>query len=172
MLLPRKESGRLPSEDWLLANANVFIVAGFDPLTNLLTAVLYYILVDQEKYRRLTDEVRGAFSTYDQITNQELQGLRYLHGVLEEGLRLHTPAAFGLPRISPGAMVDGRWIPKGVGPPPISFLPNKNQLTLSLFSLSDNGTDSLLLHDTLVAILLSSAGIQPRALASLDARAL
>lgn len=115
MLLPSRKSEPPPSEDWLLANANVLIVAGFDPITNLLTASLYYVLVDQEKYRRLTDEVRGAFSAYDQLTNRELQGLRYLHGVLEEGLRLHTPAAFGLPRISPGAMVDGRWIPKDVG---------------------------------------------------------
>ena len=115
-LLPTKESEPAPSEDWLLANANVLIVAGFDPITNLLTAALYYLLLDQGKYRRLTDEVRGAFSAYDQITNRDLQGLKYLHGVLEEGLRLHTPAAFGLPRISPGAMVDGRWIPKGVGP--------------------------------------------------------
>jgi cytochrome P450 len=148
------------SEDCLLANANVFIVAGFDPLTSL-TAVVHYMLVDRGQYRRLTDEVRGAFSAYDPITNQELQSLRCLYSVLEEGLRLHTPAAFGLPRISPGAMVDGRWIPRGVGSPPISLLPNKNQLTLSPPSLPDNGTDSLLLHDTLAAVLLSSAGFHP-----------
>jgi Cytochrome P450 len=112
MLLPSKESERPRSEVCLLANPNVIIVAGFDPLTSL-TAVVHYMLVDGEKYRRLTDEVRGAFSAYDPITNQEPQSLRYLYSVLEEGLRLHTLAAFGLPRISPGAMVDGRWIPKG-----------------------------------------------------------
>jgi Cytochrome P450 len=157
MLLPSKESERPRSEDCLLANANVYIVAGFDPLTSL-TAVVHYMLVGREQYRRLTDEV-GAFSAYDPITNQELQSLRYLYSVLEEGLRLHTPAEFGLPPRR--AIVDGRWIPRGVGSPPISLLPNKNQLTLSLPSLPDNGTDSLLLHDTFGAIILSSAGFHP-----------
>ena len=111
-LLPEK--GPIPSEAYLLAQANVLIIAGFDPITNLFTATVYFLLANPDKLQKLAKEIRGAFSEYDQITHDSVQHLKYLLGAIEEGFRLHTPAAFGLPRISPGAMVDGHYIPKGV----------------------------------------------------------
>ncbi|PVI00596.1 hypothetical protein DM02DRAFT_655342 [Periconia macrospinosa] len=38
------EKSELPTEDWVLAQANVLIVAGFDPMTNLFSSVYYYLL--------------------------------------------------------------------------------------------------------------------------------
>jgi cytochrome P450 len=37
-----------------------------------------------------------------------------LHACLEESLRILPSNNMGLPRYSPGAMVDGQYIPKGV----------------------------------------------------------
>lgn len=51
------------------------------------------------------------------MSSEALQPLPYLHAVIEETLRLHTNGAFGLPRISPGATVDGHYIAKGVSSP-------------------------------------------------------
>lgn len=39
--------------------------------------------------------------------------LPYITAVIEEGLRIYPPVAFGLPRTSPGAKVDGHYIPAG-----------------------------------------------------------
>lgn len=104
----------MPTEEWLLAQANVLIVAGFDPITNLLSAVVYYLCKSPVKTQRLAQEIREAFLSYDDINADALQNLKYLQAVLDEGLRIHTNAAFGLPRLSPGPDVDGHYIPKGV----------------------------------------------------------
>ncbi|KAM5448232.1 hypothetical protein McanCB56680_001040 [Microsporum canis] len=113
-LFPQKGEEKMPSEDWFLAQANVLIVAGFDPITNLLSATVYYLCMLPEKRNRLAAEIRKTFACYDEITAESLQSLQYLQAVINEGLRIHTNAAFGLPRVSPGAVVDGHYVPKGV----------------------------------------------------------
>jgi cytochrome P450 len=40
--------------------------------------------------------------------------LPYLQAVISEGLRVYQPGSQGFPRLSPGAMIDGHWVPKGV----------------------------------------------------------
>ena len=97
-----------------MAQANHLIVSGFDPDTNLFTAAIHYLLENPEAYDRLKEEVRGRFSSWDQMNNDAIQPLPYIHAVIEETLRLHTNGAFGLPRISPGAPIDGHYIAKGV----------------------------------------------------------
>ncbi|OBS16867.1 hypothetical protein FPOA_12555 [Fusarium poae] len=48
-----------------------------------------------------------------EITGDSTSGLTYLNAVIEEGLRLFPPAPFGLPRVCPGATINGLFIPKG-----------------------------------------------------------
>lgn len=103
-----------PTEDWILAQANVFIVAGFDPMTNLISSALYYLLADTDKYGHARKEIRDEFSGYGDITGERLQTMKYLQAVIDESLRIHTNAAFGLPRVSPGYEVDGHYVPPGV----------------------------------------------------------
>ncbi|KXJ94939.1 cytochrome P450 [Microdochium bolleyi] len=103
----------MPTEDWLVAQANVLVLAGFDPLTNVMVAVMYYLCRSPDKLRRLTEEIRGAFTSYSDINVDALQSFKYLQAVLEECLRIHTNAAFGLPRLCPGATIDGYHVPEG-----------------------------------------------------------
>ncbi|KAL8646995.1 MAG: hypothetical protein Q9226_006615 [Calogaya cf. arnoldii] len=112
--LPLPEDQPVPPDDFLVAQANHLIVGGFDPDTNLFTGAVQYLLENPETYERLRDEIRGTFFSWEQISNDALQSLPYLHSVIEETLRLHTNGAFGLPRISPGDTVDGHYIEKGV----------------------------------------------------------
>ena len=100
-----------PPDDFLVAQANHLIVGGFDPDTNLFTAAVHYLLENPNTYKLLRAEIEGKFTSYEQIRNDALTGLPYLHAVIEETLRLHTNGAFGLPRISPGGTVDGHYIP-------------------------------------------------------------
>ena len=37
----------------------------------------------------------------------------YLRAVIEEGLRLYPPVPIGMPRVSPGASVQGHFLPEG-----------------------------------------------------------
>jgi cytochrome P450 len=103
-----------PPEDWLLSHANVLIVAGFDPHTNLSSSMIYFLARNPDKLKIAVEEVRGTFTNYHDITADALQNLIYLQAVLNESLRIHTNAAFGLPRICPGAIVDGHAVPTGV----------------------------------------------------------
>lgn len=50
----------------------------------------------------------------DEIDHNATLGLQYLNAVIEEGLRLLPSIPLGLTRVSPGAIVDGQYIPKGV----------------------------------------------------------
>lgn len=74
--------------------------------------------------KALQDEIRGAFPSYDDIHLDSLARLKYLHAVIEEGLRIHPPLPTSLPRKipSPGISICDNWVPEGtvVGVNPIS----------------------------------------------------
>jgi cytochrome P450 len=47
------------------------------------------------------------------ITGDSTENLPYLFAVIEEGLRIFPPVPAGLQRVSPGAFVDGHYVPTG-----------------------------------------------------------
>ena len=65
---------------------------------------------------KLTDEVRSAFATEEEIDLNSVQKLSYMLAVLEETLRLYPPSPHGQPRIiaEGGDDILGRYIPGGV----------------------------------------------------------
>ncbi|ROW04726.1 hypothetical protein VMCG_04770 [Cytospora schulzeri] len=67
-----------------------------------------------ECYKTLTDEIRSEFANYDGINIQNTTHLHYLVACLDETLRMISTNSTGLPRYSPGAVVDGHYIPRGV----------------------------------------------------------
>jgi len=75
---------------------------------------LVYLLEEPTAYRNLVHEIRGKFDSYDDITSTAVMPLPYLHACLEETLRLLPTNLTGLPRYSPGATVDGHYVPKNV----------------------------------------------------------
>jgi hypothetical protein len=89
-------------------------IAGAEPVASFLAGTLYYILKDQDIYRTLIAEVRNAFAKEEEISHTRLQKLEYLQAVISEALRMYPPAVHNSPRISPGAYVDGQYIPRGV----------------------------------------------------------
>jgi cytochrome P450 len=102
------------SVPFLMAQANTIIVAGSETTATALAGMAYYLTTNQDKLACLTGEVRAAFSNSSQIDGDSTLQLPYLCAVIEEGLRIFPPAPFGLQRISPGADVDGHFIPQGV----------------------------------------------------------
>lgn len=94
--------------------AGQLIVAGYSPVSGLLYNTILLSLLEPESYKKLVKEIRDEFSTYDSINPEALASLKYLHASLMETLRMSVLGANGLPRISPGAVVDGAYIDKGV----------------------------------------------------------
>ena len=89
-------------------------IAGFDPVQITFYAVLFFLLQHPDILAILTTEIRDKFSSYDDITSESLTKLNYLQAFISETFRMHLTTPTGMPRISPGAMVDGVYVPKGV----------------------------------------------------------
>ena len=65
----------------------------------------------------LRAEIDAAFKSYEDIKATKASGLKYLHAVALEGMRMFAPLPFPLPRVVPdgGDSVDGFFLPAGVG---------------------------------------------------------
>ncbi len=89
-------------------------IAGGETVAAFLAAVTFYLCKAPLVLRRLQQEIRTSFPTYALIDSSRALQLSYLQAVIREGLRIYPPSPQGLPRVSPGAAVDGCWVPKGV----------------------------------------------------------
>ena len=100
----------------LQQQAALLVVAGSETTATALSAITYYLCKDEAVYTKLASEIRSTFSSVDGITARTTteRSLPYLQAVIDEGLRLYPPIAAGLPRISPGAVVDSHYVPPGV----------------------------------------------------------
>jgi len=83
-------------------------------VSTFMAAVTYYLCKTPGSLRKLQKEIRGRYQSYQEINAASALQLPYLQAVINEGLRIYPPGAQGFPRRSPGAMVDGHWVPEGV----------------------------------------------------------
>ncbi|KAK2599607.1 hypothetical protein N8I77_011346 [Diaporthe amygdali] len=94
--------------------AGQLLLAGWQPLANQFYSLVFFLLGEPDVYVALVKEVREAFTHYDAIDSETTASLKYLQACTNESFRLHQDTVDGLPRVSPGALVDGAYIPKGV----------------------------------------------------------
>lgn len=99
------------------------LLAGYEPISSSFHGIMSLSLQDPRSYQRLVDEIRGTFSSYEEITADSLVPLKFLRATIMEQLRIIVVGATGQPRVSPGALIDGHYIPRGVShdrrsPPP------------------------------------------------------
>ncbi|KAF4629400.1 hypothetical protein G7Y89_g8747 [Cudoniella acicularis] len=90
------------------------MLAGFDPISHWFYGTLFFLLQEPKSLKILVEEIRNAFKSYNDITPESVISLPYLQACLKETLRMLPSNLTGFPRLSPGAMVDGEYIPKGV----------------------------------------------------------
>ncbi|KAI2628673.1 cytochrome P450 monooxygenase-like protein [Hypoxylon sp. NC1633] len=102
------------TEAELKEQARTLIVAGAETTATTLTAATFQLMRSPEVLAKLQHEIRGAFMSLDQITGDTTADLKYLNGVIEESLRMYPPVMIPLPRHSPGAVIDGHYVPAGV----------------------------------------------------------
>jgi len=98
---------------FLESQSVLFVVAGSETTATFLTAATWYLTTTPRALDRLQKEIRGAFKSSGEINGDSTSSLRYLFGVMEEGLRVFGPVPVPLPRTCPGAMISGEYIPAG-----------------------------------------------------------
>ncbi|ORY66220.1 putative cytochrome P450, partial [Pseudomassariella vexata] len=101
------------SQEEMTAHASTLVIAGGETVATFLAATTYFLLKNPDAYRKLRDEIRTRYDSLDQITAMTAQRLPYLQAVISEGLRIYPPGSQGFPRVCPGDMIDGHWVPKG-----------------------------------------------------------
>lgn len=89
-------------------------IAGGETTGSLMASLTYFLLTNPEVYRKLNYEVRTAYTRLDDIDVASTTQLKYLMAVLKEAMRIFPVAPQGAPRVSPGVMVEGHYVPKGV----------------------------------------------------------
>lgn len=94
--------------------AGQLLIAGYEPPSLWLYFTVYYLLKNPHALDDLAREIRDAFQSYSEITASAAADLPYLTACLKESLRFTPPLLTGMPVVSPGAVVDGTFIPKGV----------------------------------------------------------
>ena len=106
------------------ALAQQMVFANYGPMADWYYGTILFLLKEPEYFQYLSKEIRDKFESYHDITPSSLTSLRFLHACLEESLRLLPGNNTGLPRISPGAVIDGYYIPKKVSVPSSAVHPS------------------------------------------------
>ena len=109
------------TDNELVHNADLFMIAGSETTASVLLGVTYYLLKNPAIYKKATEEVRAAFDKPENINFKEItQRLPYMMACLNEALRIFPPAPLAFFRITnPGQMtpVAGHMIPPNVRHP-------------------------------------------------------
>ncbi|KAI0019240.1 benzoate 4-monooxygenase cytochrome P450 [Xylariomycetidae sp. FL0641] len=93
--------------------AGQLLFGAYEPASTWYYSTFMYLAQDAEFRKALATEIRAAFPNEQDIAPSSLSSLKLLNACLEESLRLLPSSNTGLPRISPGATVDGTFIPEG-----------------------------------------------------------
>ncbi|OQE05742.1 hypothetical protein PENVUL_c022G04779 [Penicillium vulpinum] len=114
----RPDNGQPYEMPELMGESILLLVAGSDTTSTALTVIIWHLLANPKTMEKLTAEIRANFDSADAIKYQALQGLPYLHAVIEEGLRICPPNPGLIPRVvvdrAPGHLaIDGRIFPPG-----------------------------------------------------------
>lgn len=88
--------------------------AGFGTMSDWYYSTTIFLIQSPTVYNFLVAELREGFVSYEDITSDQLVRFEYLNACLQESLRLLPSLNTGLARLSPGALVDGIWVPQGV----------------------------------------------------------
>jgi cytochrome P450 len=117
LILQQEEKGKAgltrPEMD---IHGSLFMIAGTETTATLLSGLTYCLLSHPETMAKLVDEIRGAFSSPEDISMEAIAGLTYLGACIKEAFRMYPPVPVGLTHITPanGSTVCGQFIPPHV----------------------------------------------------------
>lgn len=109
----RRHQRRTMSEDEVVGQAFVFLLAGYETSSNTLAFTCYLLALHPECQRRLQQEVDDFFTRHESADYSNVQELKYLDMVISEALRLYPPGFRFARDIEHDCVVNGQRLPKG-----------------------------------------------------------
>jgi benzoate 4-monooxygenase len=99
----KDDNGDLMSREELTAEALTLLIAGSDTTSNSTCAIIYHLAKNPEKQALLQKELDEQLGIEDELvaTAEQVKRLPYLDACINEGLRIHSTSALGLPRVVP-----------------------------------------------------------------------
>ncbi|KAM8891790.1 thromboxane-A synthase isoform 2-T3 [Spinachia spinachia] len=117
-LPPKEPSSRRPlkkmiTEDEIVGQAFVFLLAGYETSSNTLAFTCYLLAINPECQRKVQREVHDFFSRHESPDYTNVQELKYLDMVVSETLRLYPPGFRFARDIDQDCVLNGQFLPKG-----------------------------------------------------------
>ncbi|KAF5383993.1 hypothetical protein D9757_006970 [Collybiopsis confluens] len=115
----KDDNGNPMGKEELTAEALTLLIAGSDTTSNSTCAILYHLARTPEAQRKLHEELDMAIPDVEAlpvtVNDVKADQLPYLDACINEGLRIHSTSALGLPRLVPqgGMTVEGVHFPEG-----------------------------------------------------------
>ncbi|GKT48735.1 averantin hydroxylase [Colletotrichum spaethianum] len=99
----------------LKSNASLLVMVGYDTTATSLSATMNLLLRHPKYLAALKEELQHRYTSPNDIQAAHLGQLPMLNGCIQEALRLFPPAnGKGTNRTSPGVIIDGIYIPRGI----------------------------------------------------------
>ncbi|KAM6946134.1 thromboxane-A synthase [Aplochiton taeniatus] len=110
---PRGGPKRMMTEDEIVGQAFIFLLAGYETSSNTLAFTCYLLAVHPECQRRAQREVDLFYSRHDSPDYTNIQELTYLDMVVSEALRLYPPGFRFARDVDEDIVINGQLLPKG-----------------------------------------------------------
>lgn len=102
-LFAEQKDGSVTSQDNLLSEGQLYIIAGSDTTANTLTYLVWTLARMPELKDRLIEELNTLPDNY---TDEDLRKLDLMNRVIKEALRVYPATPEGLPRLVPAGGVE------------------------------------------------------------------
>lgn len=105
------------SRDEIDSTSAFLVLAGSDTTALTLSTAMYLVMKTPKVMEKLQKEVKEEFGDKsNEITIASASKLQYMHAVLQESMRIHTPGSVSVPREvnRPDVQICGMSVPQGV----------------------------------------------------------
>ncbi|XP_041853699.1 thromboxane-A synthase [Melanotaenia boesemani] len=109
----RRPQKKMMTEDEVIGQAFVFLLAGYETSSNTLAFTCYLLALHPECQQKVHEEVDDFFTRHDSPDYTNVQELKYLDMVVSEALRLYPPGFRFTRDIDQDCVVNGQFLPKG-----------------------------------------------------------
>ncbi|OAR03136.1 hypothetical protein LLEC1_06591 [Akanthomyces lecanii] len=112
MLRDTRDGSRGMSDVEIVSTTPTVIIAGSETTATTLSGLAFNLKNNPEAHQTLLDEIRGTFASEQEISMKSAANLQYLQACIHETLRIYPPVAETPARRSPGAQINGEYVPK------------------------------------------------------------
>uniref|UniRef100_A0A671YJX6 Thromboxane-A synthase n=1 Tax=Sparus aurata TaxID=8175 RepID=A0A671YJX6_SPAAU len=109
----RRPQKKMITEDEIVGQAFVFLLAGYETSSNTLAFTCYLLAINPECQRKVQEEVDDFFTRHESPDYANVQELKYIDMVISEALRLYPPGFRFARDIDQDCVVNGQLLPKG-----------------------------------------------------------